>query len=86
MSRPQTEADYLARLIPPSVAAHGVSRRSLLKGALGVAAAAGLPAVLASCSSSGSGSGGSGATGGGGGSVGWGTNESGTRRFPFTRA
>ena len=78
MSRPQTEADYLARLIPPSVAAHGVSRRSLLKGALGVAAAAGLPAVLASCSSSGSGSGGSGATGGGGGSVGWGTNESGT--------
>ncbi|HWH99229.1 MAG TPA: ABC transporter substrate-binding protein [Propionibacteriaceae bacterium] len=79
MSRPQTEAEYLARLVPPSVAARGVSRRSVLKGALGIAAAAGLPGVLASCSSSGGGSGGSGgATGGGGSSVGWGTNESGT--------
>ncbi len=75
MSRPQSEAEYLARMIPPSVAALGVSRRSVLKGAVALAAAAGAPSLLAACSS---GTGGSGATGGGGGGVSWGTNESGT--------
>jgi len=74
MSRPQSEAEYLARMIPPSVAALGVSRRSVLKGAVALAAVAGAPSLLAACSS---GTGGSGATGGGGG-VSWGTNESGT--------
>ncbi len=76
MSRPQSETEYLARLIPPSVAALGVSRRSLLKGAVALAAAAGAPSLLAACSSGTSGSGASG--GGGGGGVSWGTNESGT--------
>ena len=33
MSRPESEAEYLARLVPPSVAA--LSRRSVLRGGLG---------------------------------------------------
>ncbi len=33
MSRPSTEAQYLAGLVPPSVAATGIGRRSLLRGA-----------------------------------------------------
>src|SRR5215213_5838565 len=33
MSRPKSEAEYLARLVPPSVAA--LSRRSMLRGGLG---------------------------------------------------
>ena len=36
MARPSTEAEYLARLVPPSV--RGVDRRTLLRGALGVGA------------------------------------------------
>jgi len=52
MSRPQTEAEYLARLIPPSVAGTQVGRRSLLKGALGAGAALSLPAALAACGGS----------------------------------
>ena len=35
MSRPRSESEYLARLIPPSVAASGLSRRGFLKGTLG---------------------------------------------------
>jgi hypothetical protein len=34
MSRPSTEAEYLTSLLPPSVAATGIGRRSLLRGAL----------------------------------------------------
>ena len=63
MSRPQSEAEYLARLVPPSVAAP-MRRRSVLKGALGTGAALGAPALLAACGGSDSG-GGSGAAGAG---------------------
>jgi multiple sugar transport system substrate-binding protein len=63
MSRPKTEAEYLARLVPPSVAA--LSRRSVLRGGLGFGASA---ALLAACgggtSSSASGGGGSSSAGG----------------------
>src|SRR5690349_18084432 len=64
MSRPTSEAEYLARLVPPSVA--GLGRRSVLGGGLGLSAAA----LLAACgggsspSSSGSAGGGSSAAGG----------------------
>ncbi|HLL62533.1 MAG TPA: ABC transporter substrate-binding protein [Propionibacteriaceae bacterium] len=85
MSRPESEAEYLARMVPPSVAGlSGLSRRSLFKTALGAAAVFGLPSVLAGCGgdSGGGGEGGAGGDSGGGGSVGgtitWGTNESGT--------
>ncbi|MEH0935859.1 ABC transporter substrate-binding protein [Micromonospora psammae] len=54
MSRPRTEAEYLARLVPPSVA--GVGRRSLLAGTAGAGALLGT-GLLAGCGSdSGSGS------------------------------
>ena len=36
MTRPSNEAEYLARMVPPSV--RGVDRRTLLRGALGVGA------------------------------------------------
>ena len=39
MSSPRSESEYLARLIPPSVAATGISRRGFLKGTLGAGAA-----------------------------------------------
>lgn len=62
MTRPQSEAEHLARLIPPSAAATNFGRRTLFKGALGAGALAVTPAMLAACgsSSSGSTSGGSG--------------------------
>ncbi len=49
MSRPQSEAEYLARLVPPSVAGAGVGRRTVIKGAMAAGAAFGLPALLAAC-------------------------------------
>ncbi|HMG30969.1 MAG TPA: ABC transporter substrate-binding protein, partial [Jiangellaceae bacterium] len=49
MSRPQSESEYLARLIPPSVAAAGLSRRGFLKGTLGAGAAVSLSSLLAAC-------------------------------------
>jgi len=49
MTRPQSEADYLARLVPPSVAGAAVGRRTLFKGVLGAGAALALPAALAAC-------------------------------------
>lgn len=61
MPRPSTQAEYLASLVPPSAA--GFSRRSMLKGALGVGSLLAVPGALAACSSSGSSSGTS--TGGG---------------------
>ena len=81
MSRPQSEAEYLARLMPPSASATALSRRTLLQ-ALGAAAVGGT-GLLAGCGGGGgddepatqaSGS----ASGGGGGTVTWGINESGT--------
>jgi len=83
MSRPQSESEYLARLVPPSVAATRFTRRGVLKGAVGVGAAVGLPGALTACGGSskkeGASSGASGGGGGGGGgTVTWGNNESGT--------
>jgi multiple sugar transport system substrate-binding protein len=49
MSRPRSESEYLARLIPPSVAAAGLSRRGFLKGTLGAGAAMSLSSLLAAC-------------------------------------
>ncbi|MCL7459976.1 ABC transporter substrate-binding protein [Micromonospora sp. MSM11] len=48
MSRPRTRAEYLARLVPPSVA--GLNRRSLLAGAAGSTALLGT-GLLAGCGS-----------------------------------
>ncbi len=84
MSRPQSEAEYLARMVPPSAAATQFGRRALLKAALGVGAAAGLSGALAACggssSTSGSGGGSSSAgassSGGGGKPVKLGSNYS----------
>ncbi|MDP9396132.1 MAG: ABC transporter substrate-binding protein [Actinomycetota bacterium] len=62
MSRPRTESEYLARMVPASVAATGPGRRAVLKGALGVGGAFALPGLLAACGSDGGGSGGKGGT------------------------
>lgn len=61
MTRPQSEAEYLARLVPPSAAATAFGRRTLFKGLLGAGALAAAPGLLAAC-----GSGSSGSSGGGG--------------------
>jgi len=77
MPRPASEAEYLASLLPPSVAA-GVGRRGFLKGALGTGAALTMPALLAACGGDDEGGGGGG--GGGGkptGTVTFGSNEAG---------
>ncbi|HET7397146.1 MAG TPA: ABC transporter substrate-binding protein [Intrasporangium sp.] len=50
MTRPMSEAEYLARIVPPS--ARGVDRRTLLRGALGVGALLGTGG-LAACGSGG---------------------------------
>jgi multiple sugar transport system substrate-binding protein len=47
MSRPRTQAEYLARLIPPSVQA--LSRRAVITRALGAGALLGLGGSLAAC-------------------------------------
>ena len=82
MSRPDSEADYLARLVPPSVAAVNLSRRSVLRTALGAAAVVGAPGLLGACGGGGGESPGTSASGGASasatGTVTWGTNESGT--------
>src|SRR5689334_8702334 len=44
MSRPQSQAEYLASLVPPSVVGTQFGRRALFRGALGVAAAGSLAA------------------------------------------
>ncbi|RLK22611.1 multiple sugar transport system substrate-binding protein [Micromonospora sp. M71_S20] len=54
MSRPRTRAEYLARLVPPSVA--GLDRRSLLAGAAGTTALLGT-GLIAGCGSDSGGSG-----------------------------
>ena len=53
MTRPATEAEYLARMVPPSVSGAVMGRRGLLKAAtVGAGAAFGLPALLAACGGS----------------------------------
>ena len=71
MSRPASEADYLASLVPASV--RGVSRRTLLRGALGASTLLAAPSLLAAC-----GGGSSGGSGGGAatGTVSVGSNQS----------
>ena len=70
MSRPRTESEYLASLVPPSVAAAGISRRGFLKGTLGTGAALSLSSLLAACG------GGDGDSGGGSKEVTIGSNQS----------
>jgi len=73
MSRPKTEAEYLASLVPPSMAARGIGRRAVLQGAFGLGAAA----TLAACGGSSSGGGGtSGAAKKATGTVTFGSNQS----------
>jgi multiple sugar transport system substrate-binding protein len=73
MSRPRSEAEYLASLVPASVRDTAVGRRGFLKGSLAAGGALTLPALLAACGGGGSSSGGS---GGGGGTVTLGSNYS----------
>ncbi|MGA7688728.1 MAG: extracellular solute-binding protein [Jiangellales bacterium] len=49
MSKPRSESDYLARMIPPSVAGASVPRRSFLRGAGMVGAGLAVPGLLAAC-------------------------------------
>ena len=76
MSRPQSEAEYLARLVPTSVAAVSASRRSMLKGALGAGAALSLPAALAACGGTSSGAAAGGTTAAAAKEVSFGSNAS----------
>jgi multiple sugar transport system substrate-binding protein len=57
MPRPQSEAEYLARLVPPSAAASGFGRRTMLKGTLASGAALSAAGLLAACGGSDSNSG-----------------------------
>src|SRR6476646_592812 len=70
MTRPTSEAEYLASLVPASV--RGVSRRTLLRGALGAGTLLAAPSLLAACG----GSGGSTSTGSATGTVTVGSNQS----------
>ncbi len=87
MTRPRTEAEYLARFIPPSVAATRVPRRSFLRG-MGIAGAGlAAPGLLAACGGDSdteaepTGGGG----GAGGGEVTFGLNESSGAGVPYDR-
>lgn len=51
MTRPQSEAEYLARLVPPSAAGSAFDRRTLFKGILGAGTLAVTPGLLAACGS-----------------------------------
>lgn len=75
MSRPLSEAHYLAGLVPASAAATGVHRRAVLKGLLTGAAVLGGGGLLAGCGGS-SGSGGAPAGSPASGSVTLGSNQS----------
>ena len=79
--RPESEAEYLARIVPPSVAGQGFNRRNLIKAALGLSAAATMPGLLAACGGGDETGGTSGDSTAGGsptGTVTFGVNESGT--------
>jgi multiple sugar transport system substrate-binding protein len=52
MTRPASEAEYLASLVPASV--RGVSRRTLLRGAVGAGTLLAAPSLLAACGGQGS--------------------------------
>ena len=69
MTRPTSEAEYLASLVPASV--RGVSRRTLLRGAIGAGTLLTAPSLLAACGGDSGGSGGA-ATG----TVSLGSNQS----------
>lgn len=71
MSRPSTEAEYLARMVPLSVRATGIGRRSLLKSAFAGAGLLGATGLLAACGGGGE-SGGGPATG----ALSFGSNQS----------
>ena len=71
MTRPTSEAEYLASLVPASV--RGVSRRTLLRGALGAGTLLAAPTLLSAC---GGDSGTSGSTGAAKGTVTVGSNQS----------
>ena len=73
MSRPSTEAEYLASLTPASAR---FSRRSLLRGALGAGAAIAGVSSLAACGSSSGGTSGTGGTASATGTVTLGSNQS----------
>ena len=62
MTRPATEAQYLASLVPPSVRATGIGRRSVLKGVLAGAGMLSASGFLAACGSGSTASSGNGAT------------------------
>ena len=57
MSRPRTESEYLATLIPPSVRST-LDRRGFLRYAVGTGAALSLPTLVAACGGGGGGGGG----------------------------
>jgi multiple sugar transport system substrate-binding protein len=69
MSRPQSESEYLSRLVPPSVSA--LSRRGFLKASAGAGGALGLSALLAACGDDGGGGGSGSST-----TVSFGSNQS----------
>ena len=73
MSRPATEAQFLARMMPPSAAATGLSRRAMLRGAVGGAALLGATGLLAAC---GGGGGAAAPSGPASGTVTFGSNQS----------
>ncbi len=75
MPRPESQAEYLARLVPPSAAATGFSRRSMIKGSMAAGAALSIPTLLAACGHS-SGGGGSTSSGGASGTLTFGSNQS----------
>ncbi len=77
MPRPQTQAEYLAGLVPPSVAGTAVARRSVLRAFLLGGAALGVGGSLVACGSDEEG-GGSGSAESPTGTVSLGSNESGT--------
>src|SRR3954467_9292723 len=81
MPRPQSEAEYLARLVPPSAAATGFGRRTMLKGTLASGAALSAAGLPAACGRSSGGGGGGGRGGGGGGGGGGSKGASGTLTF-----
>src|SRR6476646_7244198 len=74
MVRPQSEAEYLARLVPPSAAATGFGRRTLLQGVLTSGTALSVGGLLAACGGSKSATGGS--TAGASGTLTFGSNQS----------
>jgi multiple sugar transport system substrate-binding protein len=79
MSRPASEAEYLANLVPASVRGAAIGRRQLLRGAMAGAGLLGASGLLAACGGGSSSSSGGGSGGGGGaasGTLTFGSNQS----------